>query len=418
MWRLTLAVLAAIWVNTALLSAQSSVSAFYRLLNYLKLQSAPPSAQHRPTVAIPRTWDDQAVASLEVPLAVASASPVHIPSTYYYGIPVRPIYKSYAVYYPSKEPSGYIDWLKRQEPQVAFDATNLNTPADWMAAGELVFDAPVGYGHIAAFGSDLYLRDPSWYQETGAPLARDGTLPFYRYVIRKKGKIEIGLFSCGMCHTRVMPDGSVVKGAQGNFPFDRAGAWDAKQASIFMAPVNNFIARRFDRALFATPWIKPDPFPELGKLSARGIAARNAAIPPGVNARHGTSPYTPAKVPDLIGIQERRYLDATGLVRHREIGDLMRYERTRTLLSEPPGHDGGSGRYDTDVPQRDAGQSFPAPAPAVSAVIRRRSRGATLSGPQTPGRAAERAPRRDQLVRGITASRARSGSTGPLNSSG
>jgi hypothetical protein len=325
MWRLTLAVLAAIWVNTALLSAQSSVSAFYRLLNYLKLQSAPPSAQHRPTVAIPRTWDDQAVASLEVPLAVASASPVHIPSTYYYGIPVRPIYKSYAVYYPSKEPSGYIDWLKRQEPQVAFDATNLNTPADWMAAGELVFDAPVGYGHIAAFGSDLYLRDPSWYQETGAPLARDGTLPFYRYVIRKKGKIEIGLFSCGMCHTRVMPDGSVVKGAQGNFPFDRAGAWDAKQASIFMAPVNNFIARRFDRALFATPWIKPDPFPELGKLSARGIAARNAAIPPGVNARHGTSPYTPAKVPDLIGIQERRYLDATGLVRHREIGDLMRY---------------------------------------------------------------------------------------------
>ena len=30
-------------------------------------------------------------------------------------------------------------------------------------------------------------------------------------------------------------------------------------------------------------------------------------------------------MPDLIGIQERRYLDATGLVRHRDIGDLMRY---------------------------------------------------------------------------------------------
>ena len=42
-------------------------------------------------------------------------------------------------------------------------------------------------------------------------------------------------------------------------------------------------------------------------------------------ARHGTSPFAPAKVPDLIGIQERRYLDATGLVRHRDIGDLMRY---------------------------------------------------------------------------------------------
>ena len=28
-----------------------------------------------------------------------------------------------------------------------------------------------------------------------------------------------------MCHTRVMPDGSVVKGAQGNFPFDKAMAF-------------------------------------------------------------------------------------------------------------------------------------------------------------------------------------------------
>ena len=27
----------------------------------------------------------------------------------------------------------------------------------------------------------------------------------------------------------------------------------------------------------------------------------------------------------MVGIHERRYLDATGLVRHRSIGDLMRY---------------------------------------------------------------------------------------------
>jgi hypothetical protein len=30
-------------------------------------------------------------------------------------------------------------------------------------------------------------------------------------------------------------------------------------------------------------------------------------------------------VPDLIGIKDRRYLDHTGLVRQRDIGDLMRY---------------------------------------------------------------------------------------------
>jgi hypothetical protein len=310
-----------------LAAGQSGVTTVHRLLDLLRSQPRPsvPEETNRVPVAIPRTWDDRAIASLQVPLAVADASPVQIPSTYYYGIPVRPIYKSYAVYHPDKEPAGYIDWLKRQEPQVTFDPAKLKTPADWIAAGELVFDAPIAYGHVAGIGSDLYLRDASWYQDTGAALAHDGTLPFYRYVVRKKGNIEIGIGSCGMCHTRVMPGGAILKGAQGNVPFDRAIAWDASRQSVFMTPINNFLSRRFERALHSAPWIKPDANPDIDGLSAREIAARHAAIPPGVLARHGTSSLVPARVPDLIGIQERRYLDATGLVRHREIGDLMRY---------------------------------------------------------------------------------------------
>jgi hypothetical protein len=42
----------------------------------------------------------------------------------------------------------------------------------------------------------------------------------------------------------------------------------------------------------------------------------------------------PAKVPDLIGVQDRRYLDATGLVRHRDIGDLMRYAALNQTADE------------------------------------------------------------------------------------
>src|SRR5262245_56202768 len=175
MWRIVVVILAAVWLGPAPISAQSSVSAVHRLLDLMGRSIPSAAEQNRPTAVIPRTWADQAVASLEVPLAGAAASPVHISAKYYYGIPVRPIYKSYAVYHPGKEPAGYIDWLKRQEPQMAFDAASLKSPEDWIAAGELVFDAPVGFGHIAAIGSDLYLRDPSWYQETGAPLARDGT---------------------------------------------------------------------------------------------------------------------------------------------------------------------------------------------------------------------------------------------------
>jgi mono/diheme cytochrome c family protein len=33
----------------------------------------------------------------------------------------------------------------------------------------------------------------------------------------------------------------------------------------------------------------------------------------------------PPQIPDLIGVRERRFLDHTGLIRHRTIGDVMRY---------------------------------------------------------------------------------------------
>jgi hypothetical protein len=283
-------------------------------------------AAHAAGPAIPVVWDDKALAGAVVPLADPAATPVQIPSRYYYGIPVRPIYKSYPVYRPDREPPGYVEWLKRQDPQIAFDAAALKTREDWIRAGEIVFDAPIGYGHIYRQpGSALYLRDPEWYRFTGAPLLPDGTLPFYRYVIREKGKVEIGINSCAMCHTRVMPDGTAIKGAQGNFPFDRAFAWDLRDQPKLLAPLTSFMARRVSHLLYSAPWIHPDAYPELDNLSWEGIAARHEVIPPGVLARHGASPRVPAKVPDLIGIEERPYLDATGLIRHRDIADLMRY---------------------------------------------------------------------------------------------
>ena len=46
------------------------------------------------TPKIPRTWDPVAMAGLELPLRDAAFSPVHVTAEYYYGLPVRPIYKS------------------------------------------------------------------------------------------------------------------------------------------------------------------------------------------------------------------------------------------------------------------------------------------------------------------------------------
>ena len=267
------------------------------------------------------------MAKLEVPLAVPSASPKHVPAEFYYRIPVRPIYKSYPVYHPSKEPPGYLDMLRAQEPEVLWDdkgrSPALRTDQDWIRAGELVFDSPVlvGDGHLAPNSSPtLFVREMDWYRRTGAPVTREGVLPFYQYVVREKGKIELGALSCGMCHTRIMTGGAVVKGAQGNFPFDRAYAWDAREAGGVLDGT-----RDLERALFGAPWLTPDPQARLGEQSIEEIAAAHDAIPAGVLARHRTSPSSPVQVPDLIGVRDRRYLDRTGLQRHNGLGDLMRY---------------------------------------------------------------------------------------------
>lgn len=61
---------------------------------------------------------------------------------------VRQIYRSYPVYAPGREPAGYFDSLTSLEPEIVFDHTKLRTVADWIRAGELVFDAPVSYDVI------------------------------------------------------------------------------------------------------------------------------------------------------------------------------------------------------------------------------------------------------------------------------
>ncbi len=60
-------------------------------------------------------------------------------------------------------------------------------------------------------------------------------------------------------------------------------------------------------------------------MSLEELLAAGDAIPPGVTARSHTSMLLPPQIPDLIGVKDRRFLDHTGLVLHREIGDLMRY---------------------------------------------------------------------------------------------
>ncbi len=275
--------------------------------------------------SVPRTWEDEVMRDLEVPLAVASASPRHVSAEYYYRMPVRPIYESYPIYHPDREPPGYLDGLANQEPEVAFDASALKTEEDWIRAGEVVFDAPIEFVSEGTLYS--VVRSREWYEKLRIPLTKEGVFPFMRYVVRERGKVEIGISACGMCHTRVMPDGAAIKGAQGNFPDDRSFAYetrlDAARAKDEAAVLQEM--RSAMRRFYAAPWLRPDPNAVPERASLDDILAALEAIPPGVCARQGSSAYYPARIPDLIGVRDRRYLDASGLVRHRTVGDLMRY---------------------------------------------------------------------------------------------
>ena len=219
------------------------------------------------------------------------------------------------MYAPGRAPAGYLEKLKRLGPQLAFDPVRLKTKEDWIRAGEIVFDAPTTYG------TDVNMEDvanPEWYAATGVPIARDGTIPWVRYVIRGTGNVEVGNLSCGFCHTRVLPDGSVAKTAQSNFSFDKAIAFRDRRRGIPEEVRNNWLG------LFTVQWV-PEMQRRLEQAPLEEILAAHEAIPPGVFARNRSSPFYPPALPDLIGVANRRYLDRTGSTRQRSMTDLMRY---------------------------------------------------------------------------------------------
>ena len=280
------------------------------------------------TPQVPRTWDEKAIETLEVPLANPIGSPKHPSADYYYRIPVAPIYKNYPVYAPGREPAGYFEWLEQQAPEVVWDDAGhhppLDTEADWIRAGELVFDAPV---KPALQISPDDVRDPAWWGRVGWKAAADGTLPIVRYGIRTKGTVTVEALACANCHTRLMPDGSVLKGAQGNYDIGRANNLRLREAA--RSPATADAAWRQQRLLlrgtFAVPWLNPDPFSRLEAMSFQQYVEMQGSAPPGVLPRHRGSPFLPIQVPDLIGVKDRRFLDHTGLQLHRSIEDLTRY---------------------------------------------------------------------------------------------
>jgi hypothetical protein len=124
-----------------------------------------------------------------------------------------------------------------------------------------------------------------------------------------------------------MPDGSTIKGAQGNLPVQRAVAfrWRANAAAAPDKQQYLLQLRARLKQLHAAPYLRPDPEDRIDTMSIEEIISVFEAVPAGTSPRQRGNTFLSIQVPDLIGVKDRRYLDRTGLEQHRSIGDLMRY---------------------------------------------------------------------------------------------
>lgn len=281
-------------------------------------------AQFHPDV--PKAWSEEALQSMTLPLAGLSTPIKYAPADWYSRIPERVIYRGYPVYAPNKEPADYLNFLSAQDPEIAFDASKLSSEGDWLRAGESVFSSPEGFDILTP--DDIH--DPAIWEKLGFHTDAEGALPGWTYVIRKKGKVELASTLCGSCHARevVGPANTAPVGAMLAFTMHQR----LRVAKNYDVTARQFVERQF--SLFSVPWLKPDPAEMVAKMTAAQILAAYEALPAGVAARTGTSLFFPPKIPDLIGVKDRKYLGATGLHRQLGIGDLMRYAALEAGMDE------------------------------------------------------------------------------------
>jgi hypothetical protein len=286
-------------------------------------------------VDIPKTWDMKEIKRFHLPPPDTSVEVTYAPEEYYNSLPEHVIYKTYPIYVKEKVPEGYLDSLRNLEPEIAFDLSKIKTQEDWIKAGEAVFHWPVSFIRpVEGTEPDI---DQAYAKATNASLTTEGVYPYANYIVKEKGQVIKGDLSCANCHSRVLEDGTLVVGGQGTAPFDVEFAYAVENFRIPFAFVQKGIYQ-----LSHTPWT-----PEVGEnvmnLDSMDNIAMNYAHVPGVMVRQGIS-YSHTEdavaVPSLIGVKDIKYLDKTGLMRHDNPGDMMRYAAFNQGMDMVTNYDG------------------------------------------------------------------------------
>src|SRR5688572_22070059 len=89
-------------------------------------------------IQTPRIWNEAALSDWATPIAALNVRPTHYTPEQYYSAPVDNL-RTYPVYHPDEEPTGYWNWLQQQKPQPLVDVSQIHTRDDWIRAGERAF---------------------------------------------------------------------------------------------------------------------------------------------------------------------------------------------------------------------------------------------------------------------------------------
>jgi len=299
--------------------------------------------------AVPRTWDEHELKDWATPVAGLNVRPGHFSQAEYDRAPIDNL-RTYPVYYPGREPAGYWDMLQTVGPKPLIEPRMLHTEADWVRAGKRVFeeyDVPA-----------LRVRDPKALAAARRPdsFARsrvrarpDGTLPDLRWVPTPDG-LSLGLANCSACHTRAMNDGTLLHGAPPNEEASPIGAFRIAPWAVSPVELAGEAPGMMYWRSFGVPWVADDVHErfktlapqEVGPLIRPGFAV-------GLFPRWNGSSYYPTKIPDLIGIKDRKYIDHTATHQHRGPADLMRYA---ALVTYSDASDFGPYRMLSDTQRR------------------------------------------------------------------
>jgi hypothetical protein len=301
------------------------------------LRAAPPDGQ-RGKPDIPRVWNEIALGDWATPLAGLNLRPTHISANKYYSLTVENL-RTYPVYFPGREPSGYWEMLKRIGPKPLIEPKELLTEADWIEAGRRVFDE-ADHLHLRTLDPTFVAaaRSPETFEQAGVQPLPDGTVFGSRWVPTKQG-VALSFGNCNNCHLLYLSDGTRVPGAPTFAEVSRTR--DPKYRNPLINPVqftnhmvtgagpfrmgNEPLGMWLYRA-YGVPWRQDDIHERVKTIAKPEYEALGTMIVRGGGVpRWNGSLYYPAKTPDLIGIKDRKYIDHTATHLHRGIGDLMRY---------------------------------------------------------------------------------------------